>query len=420
VRKVQIKAVATNNNENGLFRDQGYEQILAQKQVMRANKKNGNGKRSIFFTGATGFIGGHIAERLMSEGYAGEAFLLARGEKEKINKTLREKFFLISFGLDDNYQYQVAHGDVTEESVTNEILPSKLDAIWHCAGLLSFKQEDADLDYQVNVVGTQNMLALAERCDIEEFHFVSTAYICGTREGVIMENEFDEGQKFNNPYEATKFEAEKIVSDWGEKHGIPTFIYRPGIVIGDYYTGRAFNFSGYYTMVRSFLILKKMIIRKLQNNGKDLIAQGIRLNGTHLILPVRLPCQLETPINLVTVNFLTEMIVGIAKKGIPGIYHIVNPNPPSFWELATISFDIMGIKGVRLVGDVPADLTEVENMLYQNIFLYFSYLKNNQFFDYTNTKKALGHIPEMPITRSLLERIIGYAIQSDFGRTQAY
>jgi len=376
--------------------------------------------RTVLSTGATGFIGSHIIERLMSEERNEEYLLLARGDETEVEKKLEQKFSLISLGLDNNYHYRVIQGDVTKENITEENLPSKMHVIWHCAGALSFKQEDAGLDDQVNVEGTKNMLTLAEKHEVEEFHFVSTAYVCGNREGVIMEDELDVRQKFNNPYEATKFEAEKLVREWGKENNISVFIYRPSIVIGDFYTGRAFNFSGYYTMVRSFLSQKKIIVRILERDGEDLRKLGIKLNGTHLIFPVRLPCQLETPMNFIPINFLVDMITGIARRGVPGTYHIVNPSPPSFWELATFSLDIMGIKGVKLVGSMPDDLNKVEDDLYEKIWVYFPYLKNNQFFDYTNTKTALGYIPEMPITRSLLERIIGYVVQSDFGRKQAY
>ncbi len=71
------------------------------------------------------------------------------------------------------------------------------------------------------------MLDFAEECpNLARFDYVSTCYVCGRREGVVREAELDEGQEFNNHYEATKCWAE---IERRRMRRIPTTIYRPWV-----------------------------------------------------------------------------------------------------------------------------------------------------------------------------------------------
>jgi nucleoside-diphosphate-sugar epimerase len=74
---------------------------------------------------------------------------------------------------------------------------------------------------------------------------VSTCYVSGDYAGEFPEDDLDLGQGFLNHYESTKFEAEVVVRR-AMRAGLPTTIYRPGIVVGDSRTGETQKYDGPY------------------------------------------------------------------------------------------------------------------------------------------------------------------------------
>jgi thioester reductase-like protein len=155
----------------------------------------------------------------------------------------------------------------------------------------------------VNVEGTRNVLEFARDCQaLSRFNHVSTSVVSGTREGVIAEDELDEGQAFRSPYERTKFEAELLVE--AAKASLPVSIYRPGIVVGDSRTGEIDRFDGPYYL-------------------------GILLVTSPLAMPLPLPGSAVAPLNVVPVNYVVDAMLHIAydPRGVGRTFHLVDPNP---------------------------------------------------------------------------------------------
>src|SRR5947209_5873772 len=95
-----------------------------------------------------------------------------------------------------------------------------------------------------NVSGTANVLELCRHARLREMHYVSTAYVCGLRGGVIGEDEFDRGQEFRNDYEHSKFAAEQLVR--GADFLDQATVYRPAIIVGDSRSGYTTTYHGLY------------------------------------------------------------------------------------------------------------------------------------------------------------------------------
>ena len=77
---------------------------------------------------------------------------------------------------------------------------------------------------------------------------ISTAYVAGTHAGRFCESDLDVGQAFNNSYEQSKFEAERLVRSW---HDLPFTILRPSIVVGDRNSGWTAAFNVLYWPLRA-------------------------------------------------------------------------------------------------------------------------------------------------------------------------
>jgi len=183
--------------------------------------------------------------------------------------------------------------------LTNEVTDVyHLDALWHTAA--SKERLKA-----VNVGGTQNVLdCISDIKNLNRYNHFSTAYVCGDRSGVIMEEELDVGQSFRNPYEETQYEAERRVRQ--RRRTFPITIYRPSLIIGHSKTGQIDRMTGPY-----------LLMQPLVHMPVD--------------VPLPMPGQGQVPLNLVPVDYVVDAIHAIsvqpASEG--RTFHIVDPNPLS-------------------------------------------------------------------------------------------
>ena len=109
------------------------------------------------------------------------------------------------------------------------------------------------------------------------------------RLGVIAEDELDRGQTFRNPYEETKFQAEKIVQRAAAT--LPVTIFRPCSVVGDSRTGEIDRFEGpYYLGI--LLVTSPMVVPRTwrrissQRSGSAAAQTPRRIQRTLISSPV--------------------------------------------------------------------------------------------------------------------------------------
>ncbi|HTJ60859.1 MAG TPA: GDP-mannose 4,6-dehydratase [Candidatus Saccharimonadales bacterium] len=166
----------------------------------------------VLLTGITGFIGSHLAERLVADGVEvhGIAFeppphphLAAIASKVTIH-----------------------HADLADaEGLRGAIAAARPDAVVHLAGqaIPSLAQRDASGTVQVNVVGTANVLAALEPG--VRLVYASSADVYGVPERVPVTE--DAPLRPTNVYAASKAAAEAIVREFGDRDGHPAVILRP-------------------------------------------------------------------------------------------------------------------------------------------------------------------------------------------------
>ncbi len=194
---------------------------------------------SYFVTGATGFIGRHLVERLLER--EGDIHVLVReGSQEKL-EALCERWG----GAD---RVKPVLGDlsqpllgVSEEDRERSTLAG-VDHFFHLAAIYDMTA-DEERNRRLNVNGTQYAVDLANEIGAERFHHASSIAVAGEYEGHFTEDSFDEGQTLPSPYHTTKYEAEKLV-----RQGIKGAwrVYRPSIVVGNSKTGEMDKIDGPY------------------------------------------------------------------------------------------------------------------------------------------------------------------------------
>ena len=138
---------------------------------------------------------------------------------------------------------------------------------------------------------------------------MSTAYVAGTRTGVVYEHELSMGQGFKNHYESTKFQAEVWVREYMAR--VPTTILRPAIVVGDSKTGEPRSSTG----------------------PTSSSAPWPRPKRSHRPPPSF--GRADAPFNVVPVDFVVDAIAAAAKdpSAVGHTLHLVDPEPLSAQEL---------------------------------------------------------------------------------------
>jgi NAD(P)-dependent dehydrogenase (short-subunit alcohol dehydrogenase family) len=188
-----------------------------------------------FITGATGFIGRHLVERLLER--EGDIHVLVReGSRDKLAR------------WEDEPRVKAVIGDLTEphlglDEEARGALKGKVDHFFHLAAIYDMAAEE-ERNTELNVGGTSNAVDLANELEVGRFHHMSSIAVAGLYdEGTFNEDMFDEGQKLAHPYHRTKFESEKLVR---EQVQAPWRVYRPSLVVGDSRTGEMDKIDGPY------------------------------------------------------------------------------------------------------------------------------------------------------------------------------
>lgn len=325
----------------------------------------------VLVTGAAGLIGGEVCARLARRGHLVVALTRRTREVRGNDGT--------PVPLAENLA-----GDVTAPRLG--IAPQPLDLVIHCAANLQFDAPEAEL-HAVNVAGTANALDLASGSGAAFLH-VSTAYVCGTREGPIAEAPVATETAFTNAYESSKAAAEHLV----ETSGLRFAIARPSIVLGEHASGAIREFPSLCNVFR-------------------LMARG---KVSHF------PAAPHATLDLVPIDHVAEGIVRIAEAmeaAAGGHYHLVAHSPLPAAELADGVARVPHLPDPLVVAPkqyVPAELSPAERLLAARIFATFGayFTRAPRFVD--KKFRALTGLECPPTDRAWLDRLIGYAITAGY------
>jgi NAD(P)-dependent dehydrogenase (short-subunit alcohol dehydrogenase family) len=206
-----------------------------------------------FVTGATGFIGRHLVERLLER--EGDIHVLVRaGSRDKLDALVER------WGGDAADRIKPVLGDLSEpllgvSDVEAEALTGNPAHFFHLAAIYDMTA-DEERNRVANVEGTRNAVALANRLEVGCFHHVSSIAAAGLFKGLFREDMFDEGQKLDHPYHRTKFESERIART---QTTVPWRVYRPAIVVGNSQTGEMDKIDGPYYFFKAIQRLRHFL-----------------------------------------------------------------------------------------------------------------------------------------------------------------
>jgi nucleoside-diphosphate-sugar epimerase len=169
-----------------------------------------------FVTGANGFIGQRLCERLSLEGH--EVRCLVRSPKK----------FGALLSLDG---LTPVTGDLDDEKALEEGAKG-CDTVFHLAAYTKPWSKDKSLPFRINVTGTGNLLRAALQGGVKRFVFTSSAAVIGPSPGVDpIDEDFKRTVPFFNEYEETKAAAEELVISYC-RDGMETVIVNPPRLYG--------------------------------------------------------------------------------------------------------------------------------------------------------------------------------------------
>ena len=211
---------------------------------------------NILVTGGSGFLGTALLPKLVHDKSVNRVILLLRDSRretasERISGLISKVFKPADRDLAQS-KIEIAAGDLTLENMgldpfTLERLSSECTHILHIGASTDFGAP-LDVSRHINVDGTKKLLDFAMTCQrkgqLERFDYVSTAFVAGTKSGVVTEDDLERDQKFANSYEQSKYEAEILVRE--HMDFLPITILRPSIVVGDSRNGFTPHFKVLY------------------------------------------------------------------------------------------------------------------------------------------------------------------------------
>ncbi|MBN1872198.1 MAG: NAD-dependent epimerase/dehydratase family protein [Candidatus Omnitrophica bacterium] len=304
----------------------------------------------VFITGATGFIGSHLAQRLYASGYKLRCLARHTSDVSKLRRI----------------NTSIVFADITDKNAVQNALKG-VEIVYHNAATVGewLSRQEA---WSINIKGTRNLLDACLDAQVKRFVHVSSLAVLGMR------------NHFNTPpdaprvmtgdiYTDTKIESERLVMDYYEKYKLPVVIVRPGFVFGE--GDRRF-------LPRMLNLLKS---DKFIFLGK----------GTNIM-------------DLIYIDNLIDALVqaGIKQKAIGRVYNVTNKDKVTMRDFVYMICDILKIK--RPYKSIPFPVAKV---LASSLETYSRVLKKKEPPFLTKARvKVAGLNLDFDISRTIEE--LGY------------
>lgn len=188
------------------------------------------GDKRVLVTGAGGFIGSHLIERLTNLGAKVKAFVRYNSRNDQ--------GLIEILPLEVKEKIEVVMGDLRDTEALREAIKG-IDIVFHLGALIAipYSYIHPREVVETNIMGTLNILNAARDYEVEKIIHTSTSEVYGTAQYVpINERHPLQGQ---SPYSASKIGADKIAESFYRAYDLPIAIIRPFNTYGPRQSARA-------------------------------------------------------------------------------------------------------------------------------------------------------------------------------------
>lgn len=186
--------------------------------------------KKILVTGADGFIGSHLTECLVQEGYDVRAF---------VNYNSFNSWGWLDHSSQEIVsQVEIFSGDIRDPHGVKKAMDN-CDVVMHLAALIAipYSYHSPDTYVDTNIKGTLNIMQAARELEVEKVIHTSTSEVYGTAKFVPITEEHPlQGQ---SPYSASKIGADQMALSFYNSFGLPVSIIRPFNTYGPRQSARA-------------------------------------------------------------------------------------------------------------------------------------------------------------------------------------
>lgn len=183
----------------------------------------------VFVTGGTGLVGAHLLLKLLEDGRSVRA---AKRKESDISQTLKT-FSMYNEGATDLFnKIEWVDVDLCDVHEVEEALKG-IREVYHCAALVSYLPQDAQMMLKWNTTATANLINISLELKMEKFCMVSSVAALGSEKNipVIDENQMWKNDPNNSTYAISKYLSEMEV--WrGREEGLNVCIVNPSIILG--------------------------------------------------------------------------------------------------------------------------------------------------------------------------------------------
>jgi UDP-N-acetylglucosamine 4-epimerase len=306
----------------------------------------------ILVTGGAGFIGSHIVDRLLNEGFKVRVLdNLSTGEKKNLAQHQNKKTF------------QFIEGDIRNFELVKKTVKG-VNAVIHEAALVSVTRsvETPLLSNEINVTGTLNLLKASVDAHVKRFVLASSCAVYGDTE--TLPNHEELAPKPLSPYAVDKLAAENYAKIFYNVYGLETVslryfnVYGPRQKYGPY--------SG---------VISNVINRLLENKPPTIYGDG------------------EQTRDFISVKDVVEanMLALSNRKAVGEVFNISTGEPITINKLTEIIQKIMGKSFLKPVHAEPrpGDI-------------------KHSYGDITKARRNLGYEPRIQLEKGLSELVKSY------------
>ena len=319
--------------------------------------------KKVLITGAAGFVGSHLAERLVE---LGEQVVCAVFDKDTVNHLPPEfsKFSVV--------------GDIRDRAFVERAM-SGCSRVYHLAATLNEPSIPASEFYSTNVEGTRNVMEAALKLGVEKVVHASSVATIKEDSSRVDEEHLYRGV-FDGPYSLTKYKGEKVAFEYGAR-GLKVTVVNPTIIYGPRET---------HTLGRIF---------------RNYLQPKVRFVGFR-----------DSVLNLIYVKDAVEGYILAMEKGRPGHRYILGGDEMTLGEFVGLLDEVSGTR--KPVVAIPDGLLEFGVRFVEPVFslvglhppimkAQINAMKRGTACDVSKAKSELG-LPGRPVRAGLKETLDWY------------
>ena len=337
-------------------------------------------------TGVTGFLGSHLALRILRQ--IPDTILICLARAKNLISARARVLNALQTATMDCAEIRLEQAILDRVVVLDENMFSGasqpdttrfacfcVSSFWHCAASTRFVDSKSSSVWDTNINGLRNALRLAGSLKVDVFNYVSTAYVSGTLLGRVSE-EVDRGQNtFNNVYEKSKHDCELLVQHECNTLGIAYRILRPSIIIGHSRTFRTSSSAGFYQCLEALRQLyRKVTAKDVSYFERTRLGVFLNRNATLDLIPI----------DIVIAEML--MLENYHRDTFNQVFHVTSESPCSMYDVLTTLADCVGIRSVEIV-DRLTDLSAIDKLFNRQVKVFVPYCTQRKLFDRNNATR---------------------------------